>query len=1228
MVAMNRIASKSHVWNLIQKGVLMRLHFDFETTSLERDFAQITSYGDAIGDIAGNFINSTELQVKRPDRYLQTPQAALVTRTPPAELDEESRIPHRIAMGKIARRFQDVSAAISQLDLPKREISYKTIRRAGADTYEKNYSDEIIHEYPLKDDNGQIVNDVRYHPHTNMIAYRFSDDPKSPYYENVTNNYYVDEEDGSRWKMVEPRITVRGYRIKWADMYWLRSNMVRAGFHPANVFFTHSKATISNKQQQKNYAIDTYSVVQAVNLFGPQGEERLKIGVRKDNRTGLDVPTAKLEKVMEENTRPENKQRGIRQGVLMPDGSRYNTASAHRSPAYDAQADFSIYNYCMDIAPEITHAMDMQADEQELRRFLSGPDPMKPHPPVFVLPRNTFPYAPTADVVAFLGFDDQMGQLRRVLMPRLDLDLRHYRYNNKKLNEMGAEDLVLMMKEQMRRPDPVLRFESVRRWQGAVRLFDGTLPQAVRNQWDVEQIFDSFQFLKENPDMLQKMRRAAELMNLETHKRVDPPNPMMEEQATRGGFGDLDYLRAEADEVKYTVRGRPLSARGALPPFAEMLFEKARDIYNYHNSIDEILHRLALQPHPVDWCVGELDDKGKHVWTTEDKMAVDNFRDLAIRARRHFNKKNCNYSYIFKQFFRPDNSFISKDPKKLSEIRWKLMQRFLNDDEKERQTPGSLYGQGLFDYKHTKNSRILFANLSRDFRVVDYKGREMDMDYLREQYGKHPHTVQKKFEKGEWRIQFYRLSSEPSITATLFQFADMGRLDDVAPVWRTRYEALRNLYLNGAPTEDPSEMRWQSIPAIERSLSRIELNAQLDGQEGLARNFSQFAKGEADVFVRTDEGQRILASYRPWLDKIKEGNKFSDAQHQLLHYDSQSRMAYDRIPHEIPYENVVILNVPDPHLRQPLKDIRFAPYSLVVGALSDEQKRRIDEGVPVIFRGEQTGRYYFGGPASLRKVPKVPNVTTGFENYFEQARNAYENDAGVEFPDERDRNILLIQKPMPLAHTRPMSVDVHMQSIKVPQLYFDGLAAPRLAHFASNAPFTGLVIPAAYSLQKLEEGKPIRFREMDADMGGKLSAEEGADTGHIYESRTLHKVTRMKVRDLYEKISSGEINEAQAQACGFGGAFDMWEKVNEAFIKHESRDPGDEEILLLEFEAVDVNSWAYFNPPEAPEAALTFNGQAVPPSAYRWAAQPSNDNAQDNPLTSHQPKRNPKLYHG
>jgi hypothetical protein len=105
----------------------------------------------------------------------------------------------------------------------------------------------------------------------------------------------------------------------------------------------------------------------------------------------------------------------------------------------------------------------------------------------------------------------------------------------------------------------------------------------------------------------------------------------------------------------------------------------------------------------------------------------------------------------------------------------------------------------------------------------------------------------------------------------------------------------------------------------------------------------------------------------------------------------------------------------------------------------------------------------------------------------------------------------------------------------------------------------------------------------------------------------------------------GEISDTQAQACGFASGFDLWEKVNEAFLNHESPNPGAEEIYLLEFEQVDLKSWAYFNPPEAPDAAFTFGGQPVPPSAYRWTQSAVNDNAKAILPANRRAKRNPKL---
>lgn len=1190
MTEMKRIARKSDVWQtFVQKGMLIRLHVDTEGTALERDFSQITAYGDASGDIAGNYIDSMELFVKKPDRYLPSLQASLVTRTSPEDNDDPSRLVHREAMGRIVNRIDGAPGLIMNLGLPEKDVSFSTIRKIGEDIYEKEFTETVL-QYPLLDDQGKTVYDVRYHPERRMVAYRFDDNPASPYYENIENGYYVDEDDGSKWKLVDERVAVRGYRLKWADLYWVRANMVRAGYHPSNTFFTHARATVTSKQSVKNYAFDDYSVALAVNLFGPQGEDGLKMGTRRDPRTGDIVSTAKLEKIMEANTRYESTARGVRRGITMAhDGTLYDANFGHNSPKYDAIADFSAYNYCQEIAPDIVKRVDSQSDEQELRRYLSGTDPTKPQMPIFVVPRNAFPYPATSDPVAFLGFDDQLGKLRRVIMPRLDVNLRSYTYNGKKLAQMSPEDLALMMQKQGRGPDCVVRIESVRRWPGAMNLFGEALSEAGRHGWDIEQIIDSFRFLKENPRLCENIRVAVEAANWELQSRPPSPNEMMEEQAVRNGFGDLDYIETDAAFERSRAE-RMGASRGTVSNFSEMLFNKATDIFKYHNSIDEILHRLALQPHPVDY--------------SDSPEDLQNFKDLVLRARQHFRRKKCPYMDVFKPFFDSNGAFCVKSAERARELRWELMKRFLDDDQKERVKKESRYGEGIFDYRYTKSGRILFANLSRDFRVVDHRGRHLDMDYLKRQYGMHPMVVQKKFERGDWRIQFYRLSSEPSITATLFQFADCGKLGELTPLWQARYAVLRNLYLHGAPNEDPSQGRWQSLPVVERALHSIEVNMQTGSDEGLARNFSPLSKGEAEVYVKTDEGQRIVAEYRAYIEKIKREFTFSNLQKQFMHYDPDTSVAYDRIDDEIPAENIVVVNVPDTHLRKPLEDIRMPPYSLIVGKLPEEQKKKIEKGAPVIFRGEMTGRMYYGGPVSLRRLPENGK---GYSDYLEKARRSYE-EGNYLLPPTGEQDILLIQKLQPVANSRPEGLDARMQSIKVPSLYFDGLTSPRLAHFPTRRVMTGMVIPVNFIMQKLEEGKPIRFREMSTEMNAKLTGDNAKDTGHTIESKCLRSVQRMTLGELHRQVLAGEISDVKAQSCGFASAFDLWEKVNDAMLSHESPNPSREEIYLLEFERVDRRTWAYFNPPELPKAAFSYGGLPVSPSAYRWGANGANDN--------------------
>jgi len=1187
---MNKIGSKKDLWHLVKQGILVQLHFDLETTALERDFAQITAYGDAAGDIAGNFLDSEEIEVRRPDRYLVTPQAAIITRTGMDELDDPGRVPHPDAMARIAQRFEHGPKILLKMGLPEREIEFETVRVYGDVEYPKERKETIV-EYPMKDDKGNTVCDVRYHPKENKIAYRYDDDPSSPYFDNIENGFYRDP-DGSKWKFVEPRVLVSGYRVRWADMFWLRTNLVRAGFHSSNTFFTHARSSITSKQKPKNFVVDTYTAVINTHLFGPEGEEGLKLDKRVDPQTGEDVITAKLEKVMTANTRYENEQRGEREGIRMPDDdSLYDKRKGHKSPAYDAKASLAAYNYSRTIAPDVIRELELQADEKHLRNFLPGNDPLDPAPPIYAMPRNTYPNAPTADPVAFISLDDRQGKLNTAMMIRLDSDLRNFTYKNKKLEDMRANDFALMIKEQGRSPDALIRLESVRKWPG-IMPFRKALEGKVAGDWDmekIEQVEENFRFLMENDRMLQEIRIAVELRNRAIRRRPEPANALMEEHATRNGFGDLDYLESKASTDKYRRNWRAAGGkRGEVASFSEMLYNMAIDDYKYYNMVDEALHRIALQPHPVDY--------------SDDGEAARDFRELCRKLKRKLEVKDGFFDRMFNELL--DKEMLSAGREVLKKFtaeearsfRWKLKKRFLTDEVKMESDTKSRFRDGIIDYYDMRKGRVLFANASRDYIVVDKKGRQLDLDYLDRQYARNPNAVQDKFEDREWKVQFYRLSSKPSVTATLFQFADTGRLNDLSALWQKRYEVLKRYYLWGDPSAEPSQSRWPTIDKVRLDVKRLEVNARTRDTGAVSRMFAESGAGEAEVFLQSDEGQRYLSELSRKVEGIAKKNPMTPDFNKAARFDPKSGLPYDYIEYEVPAKGAVIIDVPDVHLRNPLEDLRFAPHAFVIKKLSESKKERIAKRAPVILRGEQTGRLYYAGPVDLKKAP-VEKIGGTWSDFYGMARDSYE-ESGSKFPGARGRQIIITQTPVPIAHSR-RDIDPTIQTVKVPTLHFDALVSPRLGNFDDKKPLTGLVLPVGYCPQEIKKGEPIRFREMCAPMGAKLTGVDGEDSGHIYESK-LRNVTRMTVGDLMRKVSKKEITDKQAQRFGFAGAIDLWEKVNSAFINQESPNAAEEEIYLLEFDAVDKKSWALWDPPYAPVAAMTYGKEPVPPSAYRW----------------------------
>jgi hypothetical protein len=514
---------------------------------------------------------------------------------------------------------------------------------------------------------------------------------------------------------------------------------------------------------------------------------------------------------------------------------------------------------------------------------------------------------------------------------------------------------------------------------------------------------------------------------------------------------------------------------------------------------------------------------------------------------------------------------------------------------------------------------------------VDDAGRVLTISDIKRDYNHDPKYVNDQLEKGNWKFEFYRMESEPAIAAILMQFADQDKLDLLPEEWQAQYAALRNVYLHGAPHEQTlsnEDQRWSSLGAMYRELERLEVNArQIDNslggpfgkvQEGTSRVFNgSVISGEAELFLQSDEGHRFLSQYRAFLDRIRDEFPVSPEYFDVMNYDPKTGVPFDRVEYEIPREKgqFVEITVADGHLNNPLYDTRYKPVSLVVPKISAAKLKKIEQGYPVVLKGKQSGRLYHAGP--VEAFTKLPASTDpSFRDYYAQAQSGYEDESGQKFPTPSQRNIITIQELMPIANSR--DVDPLAQSLRVPSAYFDALVSPHLAHRQNDIPMTGMVMMDDQLHQNLEIGEPIRFRECEGSMHVKLTGDEGVETGHIYESEKLKSVSHSTFGELKKRVLRWQ--DKTAQKYGFAGKQDMIDKINQVFIDRRCENPDTEEVVLVEFDRVKTDSWAYFNPAEAPKAAFTVDGRPTPPSAYRWIeynASAGNDNT-DQPAPVHQ----------
>lgn len=1154
------IGPKKDVWHWIRRGVLMQLHLDLETLELMPKVVLIQSYGDALGDISGNLLDASELDVRVPERYIIGPEASLIVKADPQLIHSPERMDFREAIGRISERLEFSAFRLGDLGYEQESISFKHGKKKKGSLSWENCHDIIV-KFPLLDDQGQVVYDVRYHPERRKVAYRYSSDHRDPYYDQHTNDFYVDDSDGSTWKFIDARLRIGGFRQVFFDIPVLQDNQCMAGYHRRNVLWANSRAALSSVQRPKNFVVDSHSTTMHVALYGPQDDNALKLAQILDPKTGRVRDSAKLDLIMSTNTRFANVLSDIAAGPFMTDGSVHQSRRAHRHPKYDSIASFSLSTHLRQVAPDIVKTLELQSDEQVLRASLNGQHSLNAPPPISCLTQMNSDGKFEAVPYVFLGFDDVLGKRGQAIFVNALPPLKDIM----DLENLDTDAVRGRIEQSRRSGTPLIRLQKIRKWRGAMPLEDALRTEAAAS-WDIEHIDQVFGALASRPALREAIWRGVEAVNSRKTLRSNIINPLPEEEVRFHITGDLDYIAAGQDD--------PLRISRSMPDIMKTVYQRATDVYNYMMLNDDSLHRLALQPHPVDY--------------KDDPEWLDNFTDLVRRVVRRLEEKGSSYGALLKRdYFKGQRKISFATVEDARDFRDNLRKRLLTDDLALRLDGQGSYARGYVDQTFYKGDKFVFSNPSRNsYHIADKHGRVIDINHVMEQ---HPYWINKQFEEGNFVVSFHRMSSEPSLSFLLDQFADQNRLNDVPPYYVPLVKARQARLINGPPHEDPSTQRF-GVEQYIRRLRQIEVNAAMSGGAVRLERKGYGETGAAEVFAGDDHSLALMRKLKDYYEDKKAKFPESDEAKLFTHYHPETNLPLERVRYEIPEGAYTVIDIPAGHLRRPaLQDIAYFPHAYIIPKIDRELKAKINAcKTHVLLREEETGRLYYTGPA---RIETNPPETKRFERLHAQARLGWESDSGVTYPAQR--SIIVTEGLYPVAGSKPY-LDV-TTSLNFPVPQFDQLVWPRGVHAPQK--LTGLVLRKSYQPFPLTSGQRVLLREENVHYTDKLLGEDGKLTGHAY-SATIDKSDVMTLGTLYTKVSAGEMTDEQAQKFGFPSAWDMFTTLNHVVTMQSTQDTMAEEFEFVYFNAVKQDDWVYFDPEKAPEASIVRAGHVTSPSAF------------------------------
>lgn len=1090
------------VQHLLQEGKLLSLYYDFEATDLNTMFAAPTQFCGKVVDVQGRIIDLVKLHIQVPEDVAISPQAAIVTQSEPTALyAADGRIPPHIAAAKILLFFRNPYRALWDMQKDKTLI----ITTASG-------KEEEVRVYELSSQNGSQNATFRLHQGGKFLSMPYPEEERLP---SGANTYR--DPDGTRWKKIAAPAMTKGHnigryddRLLWAFLHRSMSD---------EIFLTHTK-------KFKRFRADTLALAKMVALLDNAGENGFKPGRKLHPVTGKPYPAFTLSSLMEANTREAIVERGIDEGIRMPDGSKYDRGYAHADAEYDVDANIALDMFLRTRDAETVRLIEDHADFDRIKPFLMGGEGFETRP-LRAFARDVFPHGTQLHLGVCVNINEEIEERRQALLIRTDTDqpLSEYRFRGKRLLEMSVDELAVMLQTQRDKPDALCEVLDLRK---NPRVVTAELAFARGKASHPERHENNRRFVLANEALCDRLMQA--------HRQIMPPmpdyrtirNPQAEEHLFTGVASPKRY--------EFMMDGKPTLLN-------ETVHSEWVKALRRNRAIDSLLRR-AVKPQTVEIEV-RIDTLESFI---ERMQSIDKQLQRYLNHERqgHAASDESSAEHPFVLLPTPDKPFIPPKwdyvPDPDNPNKNKRMPHVMSTQECQQLTANAV------EYLWKLRAELMheFYDNSTHFTVQDRRGHNIPFVQLnRMKTG----DLADRIRTGEYQLHLESLNWSAELLARMFR--DAGRVEWVKQYWQDKghpervqewhdwqryFEDLRALRLQGAPHEDTDNARWMTAAKALKEIARIRGN--------LRNNDTRAQQGQWggwDIFMPDNaKAEPILRACEQLCEHQLSTNQLSPDRLDRLGYCSNTSLPIEHATYTVPEQaKIITLDVPDRMLEQPLTHHRVAPTLLMINPSIAERRAlsNADANTYLLLRGAESGRTFLAAKPAILDAQDI-SPTPYYAEVYAAARTRYE-DSGMAPPRAEDLLPVAVEALAPV----PTPVDTSVQTIKVPRSEdFMAIVSPTLGY--RDGKLTGLVLQdygytPTVGKARLQQMQPREHGHGVVESGWELQAQ-------------LQRVRTLSLAQLRDRINIGREQMRVAGDLGMNSVEALREALEQDDVRKKS----------------------------------------------------------------------------